>query len=558
MHLKSHLVKTTGTAVPPMAGPVKVEKMFVSTIRTDSTNGHIIIARNDKLLLKYLQINPRSIFSTSCDFFAIVLMHDPISNILAEIWIQIQVSNILLQSCTSGNTYIYLPFNINRTSYIITNEYSPARSLSNFNQFRLHVSIQNRPPTAITKFPRVLQKNPIYANLVQRKDFAGVDGFLLSNLIEHLNLKLDIFGETGVENVQFGRVFPNGTATGTLALILNHQVHLSANGRFLMDYGTTMVEYTVPYSSDQICAVVPKAEKVPELLILLKSFTLPAWLMIMFIFVICSVIWYLMGTSRNAWWEVYSLLHGIPVKISPLTKQIPFLVSCMGFNIIIIGLVEGTLYRSLTTVSYYNDINTLEELDQSGLPIAPTFFTFTADTSKVMKNLKQRKVRPTRESILDIVAYNRSIAKLERKRDIMWVLKTNFVDDEGEPLLHIVDECFTTFYISFIVPKNSIFLPTFNDVIIKLFESGLTNKWYEDVQFSSFVAKMDDMKVKTETSESISFDEIKAVFYVLLLGLALSLAVFCLEVFLEINWNFNYYRIYGYISVKLPNLYFKK
>ncbi|KAJ3652662.1 hypothetical protein Zmor_018608 [Zophobas morio] len=172
------------------------------------------------------------------------------------------------------------------------------------------------------------------------------------------------------------------------------------------------------------------------------------------------------------------------------------------------GIIDF-FYRSLTTVSYYNDINTLEELDQLGQPIAPTFFTFTADTSKVMKNLKQRKVRPTRENILKVVAYNRSIAKLERKRDIMWVLKTNFVYDEGEPLLHIVDECFTTFYISFIVPKNSIFLPTFNDVIIKLFENGLTNKWYEDVQFISFVAKMDDMKVKTETSESISFDEIR-------------------------------------------------
>lgn len=44
------------------------------------------------------------------------------------------------------------------------------------------------------------------------------------------------------------------------------------------------------------------------------------------------------------------------------------LTACLLANLIIIGTFQGTLTTSFSTVTYLKDINTLEQLDASGLP----------------------------------------------------------------------------------------------------------------------------------------------------------------------------------------------
>jgi hypothetical protein len=517
---------TTNTA---RFDPIELDTVL-RFLRTDSVNGHLIIVQSEEVLQHFLEENHTMVVPQPRDYYSIVLI-DSYSNILSQFWLQYQVSNIILQSCASGTTYIFSPF-VNST-YILGGNYTRGTNLMNFNQHEIRISMKTRPPTSVTKFPKLLQVNPVYANLDPSKHFAGIDGSLLRTILDRLNFKFEVFDK----DMSYGEILENGTVTGLLGLVANNQVQISANGRFIMDYGIHNIEFTVPYSSDQICAVVPKAPKVPELVVLAHCFSLSSWLMIGFIFIVSTLIWYLMGDCGTDWWQIYAVLHGIPVKIVPSSHQMFFLMSCMVLNIIIVGLIEGSFYQVFSTVTYYKDIDSLKELDESGLPIAPTLFSFAADKSKIMTSFERKKVPPTKLNVLPMVAFHRNMTKFERKRDLQLLLKTDYLDKNGEPLLHMVNECLITFFVSFVVPRNSVFLPTLNEIISRAFETGLTLKWYQDVEFSTFLEKIQKRPRPETRVRSFSIHDIKAAFYVLLSGLLASLAVFSLEVVLKMKWR---------------------
>jgi hypothetical protein len=63
-------------------------------------------------------------------------------------------------------------------------------------------------------------------------------------------------------------------------------------------------------------------------------------------------------------------LVGTAVKAVPNFARSFFLTACMVFNIIIIGVIQGSLFTNFSTTMFYADINTLQELDESELPIA--------------------------------------------------------------------------------------------------------------------------------------------------------------------------------------------
>jgi hypothetical protein len=63
-------------------------------------------------------------------------------------------------------------------------------------------------------------------------------------------------------------------------------------------------------------------------------------------------------------------LVGTAVKVVPNFGPSFFLTACMVFNIIIIGVIQGSLFTNFSTTIFYADIKTLQELDESELPIA--------------------------------------------------------------------------------------------------------------------------------------------------------------------------------------------
>ncbi|XP_063924686.1 uncharacterized protein LOC135138639 [Zophobas morio] len=362
--------------------------------------------------------------------------------------------------------------------------------------------------------PKLLNFDPSYAHLGRTKPTVhGLDGFILKTIAEYVNFSIDLVGGFGEENFGFG--LPNGTITGSLGVIANGEAQISANGRFIMDYDTTAIEFTVPYDTDKMCPVVPKSKMIPNWLNSFHCFTTRTWLALYSTFCICIVLWYFIGPTRKhlqVWWEMYAIFRGIPVKIRPTLAQGFFLFWCMAFSVIILTLVQASFFNFFTHPLFYQEIDTLEELDQSNLPIATNFYQFDSDGSELMANLKKKRIRYL-SNFMSVVAYNRNLALLERKRDVDSIIKTQYLSPDGTPLLHVVNECFTSYFISYIVPRGSALLNIFDVILLRLVESGLTSKWYQDVEYSITTEELMNLNHRKKLWRAFNLFDLQAAFF---------------------------------------------
>ncbi|RZC42668.1 hypothetical protein BDFB_014653, partial [Asbolus verrucosus] len=307
------------------------------------------------------------------------------------------------------------------------------------------VSLFEKHPTLIKNLPKYLENNPIYSRLDVFNGFGGLDGFVSGTLANHLNFDLVVL--ENLEDEPFGRVLPDGTITGSLGDVVNRKVMFSGNGRFLMDYGTTEIEFTVPYDGDRFCLITPKALKVPRWKTLSNCFTIWSWFSISGICIVCVIIWYFIGGSRNiikAICEVFSFLVGIPFKTVPSFGRLLFLTSCQMFNMTIMGIIQGSFFTDFTTTIFYPDIDTLEDFVKSEMPVATNFWHLIQNESELVRRLKEKAV-VINGNIFDSVAYHRNVTTFDRKQVLELLIETEYMGKDGIPLLHMVSECFTSF-----------------------------------------------------------------------------------------------------------------
>jgi hypothetical protein len=459
-----------------------------------------------------------------------------LDHILRRLWTQFSTFNIILQtpcSCNGTKIYTFLPFERVDHSWgktLSTNtQPKPLLKFHDLNQFPLQISMFSRYPYVIKPLPKALKANPIYSDLSHSKGFGGVDAFILGALAKRLNFDPQI-----VENFDeepFGRILSNGTAVGSLADVVGRKVEFSSNGRFLKDYGTGEIEFVSAHDSDQLCMAVPKAFKVPVWKTLLNCFSTASWCAIGAVCIVCIAFWNLIRPSRNisqALWEVFAYFAGVPFKLNPSYSQFLFLTSCLIFNLIIFGIIEGSFFTSFTTTTFYQDIDTLEDLYESGLPIATNFwFLVEDDKSDLMARLKQRVVG-TEHDPLDLVAFHGNVATLARKQDLELLIPTKYSDKSGTPLIHTVSECHTTVLLADILPKDSVYYDAFNWVVVGLFEGGFTSKWYRDI-IDSLVVEDSVASYRPDFAPCTLYD-IQAAFLAVLTGYFCSILTFLVEI----------------------------
>ncbi|KAJ3647500.1 hypothetical protein Zmor_019374 [Zophobas morio] len=223
--------------------------------------------------------------------------------------------------------------------------------------------------------------------------------------------------------------------------------------------------------------------------------------------------WYLIGSNLE--------------KISLKKAHFLFVTACLLFNIVIVGLLQGYMFRIFTTTTFYPDINTLEQLDKSGLTLVWNLWFIFEDNSSIIKSL-ERKSKPMLDDTVNSVAFHRNVAAVEPKV-LAELLTTMYIDNEGFPLLHIVDECLTTLLVGHMVSKGSAFLTVFNNAISKMVEAGLIDKWMRDMFESTATEKMFILNQNKQGVKGFSLYDVQVAFYVILLGYVGSVVVFLFE-----------------------------
>ncbi|KAK9887161.1 hypothetical protein WA026_020612 [Henosepilachna vigintioctopunctata] len=208
-----------------------------------------------------------------------------------------------------------------------------------------------------------------------------------------------------------------------------------------------------------------------------------------------------------------------------------FLTTLYTTSIVIVGLVQGVLVKSFSLVIHFEDINSLQQLIEYNFRIINSFDIFHDDSSEIMKKLNERIENIYSDvSQLSVILKSKDLAYFERERDAKYYIEANFTNDEGRPLLHVVEECPISYFITYIVPLGSPYIKRINELIMEFSEAGLIEYWYSSMVENLIKGKtIHEHRVHFEKRRPFSMKDVEFSFFILYAGLTLSIIVFSLE-----------------------------
>lgn len=154
------------------------------------------------------------------------------------------------------------------------------------NGFPLTVSTFERYPTMWKNIPKYFAETQ-YARGMKMSGYGGIDGFLLGNIADEMEFTVNII--TPDDNYTYG-FEQNGQYTGTLGDVIYGRADFAFNSRFLINYGTTHIEYMSPISGDKVCVIKPATKQTPQWKAIFNCFDIYFWYAFLLITAVSSII----------------------------------------------------------------------------------------------------------------------------------------------------------------------------------------------------------------------------------------------------------------------------
>lgn len=366
--------------------------------------------------------------------------------------------------------------------------------------------------------------------------FPGTDGLLLKLISEAMNFT-PIITEPADQG-RYGWQKSDGNFTGMLGELINNRAEMGFNSIFIKNYHTTDIAFTTAFDVDEVCLIVPKSKLKPEWQGIFLAFDETTWLLIILTYFFCVVVWYWVKSVIYETFDhallvlnvfqafILAPLHNVPKFYS---EKMIFL-SILLFTLVISNSFQGSLVKLLAHPTYEPDINSLADLDDSGLPIRSTannlretFETYES-SNVIYRNLFNKFVfTPDKsENILTRVSYKRDAAGIVRKNIATQAMK-NYIEDD-KVLLHIVPECPISYNLALMFKKQSLYIHVINDIILLLVQSGILNSYYI-TNTSSVIPSYNQRK----HHKIFTLDNVYIAFIILMLGYTIALIVFAFE-----------------------------
>lgn len=515
----------------------------------------LIIVYDTDTLFEFVHKQLKNIFSDPLLRYIIVFTSEgfecnqysnDIARILVKLWKTRRILNVIANapcSCHPKNFYIYRPFRktggngrglveITSTDQIVNQQSFLINQAKNLHGASLRVSAFRKWLTFFTTPIKSLGYSPIYSGNNTPK-FYGIDGMILQEIAKYMNFEILIDDI----NSDFGTLMDNGIATGSLGKVIRKYVDLSANSRFIEHYHPDF-EYTYPIFTDQLCVVVPKSRKMPTFLAVLLCFDVASWLGIFATIVVSIMVWYIhkkiMGQEDGAFLQIYSIFIGVSINIPMRIRLSILILVCCFANIIFSNLFQGSLYTYFSKATYFDNIHTLEDLVHSSLSISTSSRVFEELDTDVYNELRNKVVNTSdiNTSALNRVAFNGNTAVLKSLSDAKQFVNNRYLDEEGNPRLHIVDECIRSYFLAYITPSGSPYIYYINYVLSKLTEAGLTKKWLKDIINA---IELESQNILLQGGHSgrrkLNNEDLYIAYIVLLTGYIFSILIFLKEIY---------------------------
>lgn len=355
---------------------------------------------------------------------------------------------------------------------------------------------------------------------------------------------------------------PNGSYSGGVGRAHRHELDIIFAGFFIKDYLTTRIQFSAAVYMDDLCLFVKKAQRIPQSIVPLFAVRVDVWLCFLLVGFVCTFIWLcfrainlrlqiesidgeakrLVEAARLCIaWRIFVDTWVVWVRASinrfpPYYSERIFLASLCLVSVIFGALLESSLATAYIRPLYYKDPNTLEELDNSQMPIYikhPAFRDdlFVGSDSEVYKRLdaKMKLVGEGEDRLINMVSKLGTFAGVTRAASLDLNDRRYLMTHK----VHKIPQCPKTYHIGFVLPRPSPYLEGMNIVLLRLLAGGVMDFWISQVkeQATLNIQKYPDYLAELNVGQwkVLRLSDVQLAFYALAIGCLLASLVAVLE-----------------------------
>ncbi|CAO1388197.1 unnamed protein product [Diamesa tonsa] len=504
---------------------------FAEIWQQNKLNGFIIHTNATVFEKKILR------FTKSIGTFLFVLESDlnlNIHEILLANWHQNTGLRVIL--LINNQTYFLDPFEIDERTGI------HGKLQTNMKYFRLKV------PLNFNKYPlRVEIFNSVYSDEILSVNntvigYQGPDVDIARMITKQLNFSMQRVNNDGFN---FGFDTGNETFNGALGTLQKHGCDIVFTGFFVKDYEMGDIAFTAPAYSDKLCCMVLNAGRVPPLLLPFLTFEIELWCSLICVALLVICFWCLLrwGNNRIMSYRDYPQIYNLPSHIarsdewqqyiqifvdswilmfsSPFRRfskqpneRILIITVCI-VSLIIVSVFSSSLANVYIKPLYFNNIDKLEDLDDKELPIYTKYKGFLVDAFHANYSSLHRRLAAksliTNSSVSKILLTKSAAAfTRESQFEMFWKQEKKF---------HLIKECPKNYAISYVLPKDSVFLDIINEKLGFLRASGIVKNLILSIRFNTTLNHIIRNREQYPPNVKIlTINDLQMSFYILIAG----------------------------------------
>ncbi|CRK97568.1 CLUMA_CG010954, isoform A [Clunio marinus] len=527
--------------------PIKVKGFSkdIST-KTETRNLNIVFcqsvyAYNDfYAMILAKQFNPHSLFILVVTFDT--TKYDYLFRMFDLFWkLSVSFIDILTISPDNPNdilAYTYAPFvgSCNNITIGTLNSYFAIHDKWISDDFFLPITKKiHGCPVRVATFdypPYIMVKNDSNGKLT----VDGIEG----NILNTLSQMRDFTTEIILADKKWGEVYDNGTTTGIIELVVNRKADIAIGYLAISHERESLMTSGCVYYSSNLMWTIPPGEKFSPLQILMKPFQSPVWICFFTVLVLAFVIigilnffptkfrHFVYGRNvRTPGLNVVNItfggsLHRIPSRNFARTIFILFTFYCFVIN----NSYKGSLFLFMQGDYTNPPVSSTDEL------IKKDFQFYMIPEAKGFANdlhiLKRTVYIKSQKDILELYG-NLSDSKFKgamMNTEEKWAHKN--IESSPNNYYHRTKDVIYQQNLAIYRNKVSLFRWDFDNVVTRMLESGLINKWSKRFTDSDNLKKRDEQR-----KLPLNFEHFKGVFQLLGVGFLISFIVFIAEIFLH-------------------------
>jgi hypothetical protein len=388
---------------------------------------------------------------------------------------------------------------------------------------------------------------PIVSGPTNRHKCGGVDGNALDEVTQHMNFKPII--NRPKDKIKFGFKMSDGTFVGSIGEIVYGKSDIAFNSHYIKNYEDAQIQFVnPPVLYDDIVVLVPKSQLIPGWMDLFECFHFTGlfFLLAFYVISVCfgTFVRKYLGFEINIYEIsriaicILKMFLTVPIvrirELASFSERI-FASSCLLFGVLMVTAFQVFLVTEISSPNYYPEIDTLEQLAESGLPIATSYQGLLNTFSDIDNPTMIRLARNVRfvsgnVDIKERIAYRMDYAAITSLSNVPHFL-AKYTGPSDNPLLHAVQEKPRRYFLSYVVPKHSPYVRRINIIIVTLIESGLVHKWEVDtLREYQLVETHNHTHVERSNPHAYSVNDLQTAFFVLAFGLSCGVIVFIGEI----------------------------